>query len=178
MNAQELAMNAQQLADQLNEFKQKAIDTANTYHQMAKVAAKKLIKEFGLENAQYYTKEAEKRERIYGAFEVRSYSSSDPYDTVEFNGTRFTASYEYNDACNCHPEYRTWEISLPIEWLDLEGDALRAAINERLDVIEKKLRAEFEADAKKKAEEEQKKADEAARKERETYESLKAKYEK
>jgi len=157
-------VNTQELAAQLKEFQQKAINVANLYDWMANERIKKEPQEL--------------RGRLYDAFGIRG-GDLTTYDKVgDFNGDKFTCSYEYNDACNCHPEYRDWELTLPTAWLDLEDGELRKAIDKRFDQKVEQVKETIAAEAAKEAEKKRQQRINKEQDERETLAKLKAKYEK
>jgi hypothetical protein len=176
-------LNAREFVEQYQEYTDRALRTANRYDVMAREYATQLIETLGIKGGTYDSKEAQIQRHIFQSLGIRSAAPrptyEDMYDTVEFETGFFTASFEYNSACHCHPEYCTHSIKLPIEWLDLENeDDLRKAVRERLDAKYETIKEHIAAEA---AEECQKKKQQQAKKEqdeRETFARLKAKYEK
>lgn len=109
--------------------------------------------------------------------------------SIDENGVSF--DYEYNNACHCHPEYMTDEYFIPAEWLDFElytdyeyriPDS-EAEQNVRNLILAKKAEEDRKAAERKEKERIEAEATAAAlraeteRREKETFERLKAKYE-
>jgi hypothetical protein len=106
------------------------------------------------------------------------------FDTLEdINHSDFTCSYEYNSACSCHPEMRTFKQSFPSYLLDIEFDTDTIGFEDLDEAIWKEVenmktewrqyqavkaadKERIEAENKRKFEEEEKK----------TFEALKTKY--
>lgn len=184
-------MKAQEMAYQFSKFQERALDVANRYNKLAAERVEATAKKFNLEKQDRYGETS--IYRVYEALDVApGYGgNSDPYRQIEFEDSTFVASFEHNTACNCHPEYETHSVRLPIEWLDILTEAgdddwetrkleyaeldklIYIQIDIKIELLERKLIAEKQ---KKEAEAAQKKL-ESEEKERKTYERLKEKYE-
>lgn len=98
-------------------------------------------------------------------------------DPVTVQDGEFTLSWEENGACNCHPEYYTEHVNLPIDWLYLNDSELRdAMVVAVINRIKRYDKAQAERKAREDAEAERKRvlAKEARLK---RYEELKAEFE-
>jgi hypothetical protein len=77
--------------------------------------------------------------------------------------------YEYNDACNCHPEYAGTVIPLEYLWLENYAEIEGARLKREAEAMAEAKRQEEESRRKKEAEDREKR-------DRKEYERLKKKY--
>jgi hypothetical protein len=150
-------MKSQELIDKFKELEVTALTVANLYQQLFWKDSRKIS--------------IDKPRKTFDKFYLSS-------EYTDYKPGFFTVSYEYNNACNCHPEYRNWEEQLPVAWLDFYGveleEAIQSFINQKYDDRQK----EIDNDKRKEEKAKKEKQQEEEKLEREVFQKLKKKYDK
>lgn len=100
------------------------------------------------------------------------------YIEVDLNDTHITISGDFNNSCQCHAEYVTITISLPINWIELNDSDLILVIDKFIDDEFSEIFKKYQSKKQEILEEEHKEKIESENKEKELYLELKKKYEK
>ena len=105
---------------------------------------------------------------------LRPYYKLEDIDRVHITPDGVQIDYEYNDACNCHPEYCHSHKEVGWDILDLDDEGIYTYLADQLkmekDYKENQTKIREEIERKKYAEKEEKR-------ERELFDNLKKKYE-
>ena len=108
-------------------------------------------------------------------------------DNLSIQGNGILCSYEYNDSCNCHPEYVTNSYTIPAEWIDaIQFDEDNDYNPEELKILllthkaktDEYLRKQRESEETKRKEREEANKASIEASQRKQYEELKKKFEK
>jgi hypothetical protein len=159
-------MNAQETINDFLQLKNKAISIANQYTEKARVVADRL-------EHNYPKKE---RAEIYYFFDLNPYDNDSFKDIEEVTEEHIQCYFDYNSACNCHPEYNKHYFNVPVAWLDKSGDELDTTLVIYLNEKEEKLRLRFIKEAECKKAEAKKKKEAQYESDMRTYLKLKERF--
>lgn len=132
-------MNAKKIAQLFKSLTERALVVANLYDSIAR--------------KELYDHKKNVAPLLYSylvqAYGINPYSQRQAkYEKLEVVDTdsplnTFSCSYEYNDACHCHPEYQDWTLTLPLSWLDIPQSNIEPFIKEYLAAKTEEGKAEW-----------------------------------